>query len=97
MVVVASDGADICPICREGVDGDGGGRGAGAWGHTPCCRQLFHRQCLQRWLNQTDRDVRDVPTVDGADNLTKELEVACPCRRNERLVARALVAGRPEE
>ena len=33
---------------------------------------------------------------DGADNLTKELEPACPCCR-EPLVARALVAGRPEE
>jgi hypothetical protein len=42
---------DECSICLQPVDiSYTARRGAQAWGKTVCCRSVFHRQCMQRWL-----------------------------------------------
>jgi len=77
--------ADTCMICKEAlVEECTSSRDPKAWGYTPCCRAYMHKRCLNEWVvgvGQSGSRAVWAPTVDGRDNITKEMDPKCPhCR-----------------
>ena len=69
-----------CGICLEECETalECEHRQPGGWGHTRCCSNAFHYDCLSTWLNQ---DAEVAWTYEG----TGKLKNNCPHCRNEEI------------